>query len=255
MNTRNLLTLIAFGGVVALVACSSSEADKFGSSDSFCSARADAECAQLAPKCGATVDACKQKRMSTCTAANSMAASLGGSYVSSAAQDCIDKINEVYKDKATNVTPDGEADVAKVCGRVFRGSKAANTPCANTIECSGALICDRTVCAAEDITKVSAACNNPGQVCEKGAYCQQQGAVKFCVTKKALNESCTADSPCVESARCVNMCVALVAAGGACNMDADCAPEAPYCDQTSSPKKCRPKYESTSPACRDFGVL
>ena len=252
MNTRNLLTLIAFGGAVALVACTTTEVDKFASSDSFCSAKADAECAQLAPKCGATVDACKPKRLSACSTAASTAASLGGSYVSSAAQDCIDKISEVYKDKAANVTPATEAEAAKVCERVFKGGKAANAPCANNVECQGSLICDRTVCATEEITKITVACNNPGQICEPGAYCTPQGAVKFCVAKKVAGDICDANSPCIETLRCVNHCVALESGGQMCGADSDCAAVAPYCDPST--KKCRPKYESDSAACRDYGI-
>jgi hypothetical protein len=40
-----------------------------------------------------------------------------------------------------------------------------------------------------------------------------------------------------------------------CDDDNGCANEAPYCDLTSMPHVCRPKYESRNPACKDYGAL
>lgn len=254
MNTRNLLTLMAFGGVVALVACTSSLSDdKFGSSDSFCSAKAEAECMQLAKKCGApTVEACKTKRTSTCNSAAGAATATGRGYRSSAAQACIDSINDTYKDNAANVTPDTEVASAKVCDRVFRGSKKERESCSNTFECEGSLICD-SVCATEQAAKQGEGCGNAGQVCEKGTYCQDQGGKKFCNPKNKEGDTCTSTSPCIETLRCVNHCVAKVVIGQPCSTDDECSVDAPLCDQASSPKKCRIKYESTTAACKEFG--
>ena len=252
MNTRNLLILMAFGGVVALAACSTAEADKFGSSDSFCDAKADAECMNLAAKCGATTDACKTLRVSACKTAAATASGGGRSYVANAAQACIDSINDTYKNGAASVSPDAEVATTKVCDRVFRGSKAERDPCGSTGECSGSLICD-TVCATEETVSLNGGCGNAGQVCGTGTYCQDQGGKKFCLSKEADGAICAADKPCIETDRCVNHCVPRATSGQACNTDDDCASVAPYCDTTSSPKKCRPKYESTSGACKDFG--
>lgn len=252
MNTRNLLILMALGGVAALFACSSEDADKFGSSDSFCTSKAETECQLVGtPKCGVAAETCKQARISACKTAAATAAGAGGSYVSSAAQDCIDKIDEIYKG---TINPDTEAEAAKVCDRVFRGSKAVNTQCGSTVECEGSLICDAVikVCAEEQPTSLKSACGNPGQVCEKGSYCQPQGAAKFCVEKKKLNDICGVDNPCDDTLRCVNHCQPRSTGGQACDTDNDCAPEAPFCDTT---KKCRPKYESTSAACKTYGAL
>ena len=254
MKTRNILTLIAFGGAVALVACSSTEEDKFASSDAFCKAKSDAECNGLAKKCGASLDACSKARVSTCNNAAAAAANQGRSYRSNAAQDCIDSINSTYKNNGNDVTPKGEVETTTVCERVFSGSKKASDACANTFECEGSLICDKGVCIKEEKVNVGAQCNNAGQVCETGvAYCQPRGAAKFCVESNKLNEACKADAPCIDSLRCVtDRCVAKVTAGNPCDNDGECATEAPYCDATA--KKCRPKYESTSAACKLYGL-
>jgi hypothetical protein len=251
--TRNLLTLMAFGGAFALVvACSGTDEDKFGSSDQFCSAKAEAECNNLARKCGASLDACKTKRVSLCNAASGAAVSQGRSYKSGAVQDCLDKINDVYKDQAADATPTSEAEAATVCDRVFSGSKKERENCANTYECDGSLLCSSGVCVNQETVSLNGGCANAGQVCETGTYCQQ-GSAKFCVAKNKENDACGVDAPCLETLRCVNRCIPKVTVGQPCDTDDECAVEAPYCDQTTTPKKCRPKYESDTPACKDYG--
>ena len=255
MNTRNLLSLMTFGGLVALVACSSSTTDAgpFASSDSFCASKSEAECNNLAKKCGSSVDACKSKRLDTCNKDAAAAKNVGRAYRSGAAQACIDKINDVYKDQAANITPTTEADAKKICDRVFGGAKQEREPCANTFECDGALVCDG-VCAKEEIVAINGGCGNAGQKCDNDTYCQPTGNKLFCVAKNKLGDNCDAvKNPCIESLRCVNQCTAKETVGQPCSNDGDCAIEAPFCDLTTSPKKCRPKYESSTPACHEFG--
>src|SRR4051812_45552155 len=127
---RNILTLMVCTGLAVLAACSSSEdEDKFASSDVFCASRADAECTNLAASCGATVEACKQKRVTACNSEASAAASKGRSYHSAAAQPCIEATNAVYAPKV--VDPAQEKILADVCARVFTGAKKKNEACAN----------------------------------------------------------------------------------------------------------------------------
>jgi hypothetical protein len=257
MNTRNLLTLMALvpAALVVLVACSSTEEDKFASSGSFCSSKAETLCANLATShCGASVDACKSKQASVCNASASAAQSQGRAYKSGAVQACLDKLNEVYGDSGTHITPTGETEATDVCDRVFRGSKALMTPCANTFECDGSLICDG-VCATKETVGLMGGCGNAGQVCDDATFCAPLGGKNFCVAKKVDGDICDAKSPCVTADRCVNHCVPKVTVGQPCDNDGECANEAPYCDLTSTPHQCRPKYESRNPACKDYGAL
>lgn len=251
---RNLLTVVALGGAVALVACSSSEEEKFSSSDAFCEAKAGAECDNLALSCGNSVDTCKRLRADACKSAGSQATATGRVYKAANAQGCIDAVNTAFSPKV--VDPEKEQLANEACERVYSGTKAKNVQCANTYECDGTMVCDKTVCADKQLTPVGSACGDPGKVCDKGAYCQQQGPNKFCVAKKGLDEICTPDSPCKEDLRCVGgasggSCKPRVAAGGACNVDDDCAKEAPYCDPTG--KTCRQKYQQGTTACKAFG--
>ncbi len=253
MNTRNLLSVIAIGGIVALVACSSTEEDKFASSDSFCSSKAEAECNGLAQKCGATVDACKTERTALCKTGVVTAQGQGRTYKAGKVQDCLDSINNTYRNGATSVTQEAETTTDAVCARVLGGSKAELQACTNTYECDGSLVCDKGVCAPEEKVAMGKQCNNAGQVCESGSYCQQQGATKFCNAKNALAAVCSADAPCAETLRCLTgHCAERVTAGQPCDNDGECGAAAPYCDTAT--KKCRPKYESTSAACQDFGL-
>jgi hypothetical protein len=248
---RKTLTFVALGGVVALFACSSSEDSEFSSSDSFCAAKADTECKHLALSCGVTVDQCKSKRTNLCNGGAATAAGQNRQYRANAARPCIDKTDEVFKEKV--ILPEKEAEVLEVCDRVFGGTLAKNAPCEISLQCEGSMICDRGVCADKLATKLGEACNNPGQVCEKGSFCTLQGQNKFCVAKKKLSEICTAESPCAEDLRCVNSCVPRVTVGGKCDNDGECAPEAPYCD--AAKKTCLPKYQAGTAACKEYGAL
>ena len=252
MNTRNLLSVIAFGGVVALVACSSTEEDKFASSDAFCSSKAEAECNGFqGDRCAVPIEACKTKRTGVCKTGVVAAQGQGRTYKPGAVQDCLDAINKTYPKTGSQPTPEAEKAAAAVCDRVLSGSKKELTACANTYECDGALVCDKGICAPEEKVSVGKQCNNAGQVCETGSYCQQQGATKFCNAKNKLNDSCTPDAPCDETLRCLtNHCAERVATGGKCDTDSECAATASYCDAVT--KTCRPRYESSSAACKEF---
>jgi hypothetical protein len=254
MKIRNLLSLVTLGGLVALVACSSDEGSGLGSSDAFCSAKAETECKNLAKKCGAPDEtACKSKRVAICNNAAAAAANEGRSYRANAAQDCLDTIDDVYRDGGNSITADGELQVTKVCERVFGGNKQERQSCAKTFECDGSLICSNNVCIVEETVALNGGCANAGQVCEKGTYCQTQGGNKFCVAKNPEGEACSDSSPCIETLRCATRCVAKMPAGEPCNTNDDCADQAPLCDLTTSPRKCRPKYESTTSVCKEYG--
>ncbi len=256
MTRKPLLTLIAFGAfaLAPVLACSSEEEEQpYASVSSFCDAKATTECTSLAAACGTTIEVCKPKRVDACNGAAGGATGTGRAYRPNAAQPCLEKLAEVYAGKGIGLTAAQEAAATKVCERVFGGSKALNERCGTTAECSGALICD-TQCAAELVKNKGEGCGNAGDVCAKGTYCQTADAGKrFCVDRNKLADICAADAPCSEDLRCVSRCLAKVAGGQPCDKDADCADEAPFCDLTTMPRKCRPKYQAGTAVCKDFG--
>jgi hypothetical protein len=251
---RKTLLVLASGGVVALFACSSDTDDKYGDTNSFCAAKADAECQQLAAGCGASIDGCKSIRTSACT--SSIPA--GRTYTSAKAQECLDKITAVYSKRSFSSAE--EKDVNNVCGRVFAGNVNKNAACQTDFDCISDFVCDKGVCATLSAKSKGDPCANPGEVCSSDSYCANQGANKFCVAKNPINHTCDKDNPCEDTLRCI---VGAGAANGSCqpklnpsdkcDADIEC-PEAttpPYCDPKQ--KKCLPKYGLGTASCGDFG--
>lgn len=241
--------VVACAGAVALIACSSEEAgDTYPGVGSFCSAYADALCQGVAAGCGTSADNCKTRAVSKC---NGDSAALGRAYKASAAPDCVGKTKSLFAQKA--FTAEQEQEQKDACGRTFGGTVAKNGPCRVDYECQEKMLCDKGLCSDKTARKLGEACNNPGDICEKGAYCGNQGAVKFCLPKKADGDLCPPDVPCKEELRCVGYCKAKVGPGEPCDADTDCqqATTSPYCDPLQ--KKCLPKYGLGTDSCKQIG--
>jgi hypothetical protein len=252
---RKTFLVLACGGIVALVACSADTTDdKYGDTGSFCAAKADAECQQLAAGCGASVDSCKTIRTSTCT----NAVPGGRTYTSSKAQACIDKITAVYSKKS--FTADEEKDVQNLCGRVFAGSVQKNQACQSDFDCAGDMICDKGVCGDKAVKNTDDGCNNPGEVCNTDAYCGNRGNLKFCIAKNQQDANCDKDNPCLDTLRCIigsgvtnGTCKPKLNPGDPCDTTDQCpaATTPAYCD--SKQKKCLPEYGLGTQSCVDYG--
>jgi hypothetical protein len=251
---RQVLGSVAFGIGIAVVACSSSTpADKYPTVDSFCTAKADAECVQskVADACGVTADTCKAARTNACktVAANAV----GRNYTPGLAEDCINKTLAVYQDRV--IDPTKEDAYNDACNRVFAGTKNKSDPCTGLYDCSGSLICDtdKGFCADKVEKQLKDFCNNPGEVCATGLYCQQQGSTRVCQPKVAQGQPCSQTSPCLETLRCTNTCVPKAASGEACDANTDCSTNA--CDTSGTPHKCIARqYASENGSCKDFGA-
>lgn len=238
--------LLSVAGACALVACSSDEAtEKYPSSDSFCTAKADEECKAAASLCAATVDACKGRRVTSCQQAASAASSSGRTYRPGSAEKCINETRDLYAAKTIDLAK--EKTVNETCERVFTGSKKQGEACAAPYECEGTLICDK-VCTTATQKKKDEPCNNPGDTCETGTYCGLRGDVKFCNAKNDVGDICDAKTPCLETLRCVTRCQEKVAAGQPCDTGDDC--QTAFCN---AEKKCAAKLVGGSGKCSDFG--
>lgn len=248
---RKSLTF-AFGaltfGLVALVACSSDEGERYPDTSSFCEAKAQEECNGVAAVCGATVEACKAKRLSPCNEAAVAATAQGRKYKASLAESCLSKTRELYN--ARIVAPEKEAEQIDTCARVYEGTVLKNAACKDSYECQGALVCDKGVCSDKTERKQGDPCNNPGEVCAKGSYCGSQGQLKFCLPKKVKGDLCNADVPCAEDFRCIGTCTEKKQAGGDCATNDDCASAAPSCEAARCIAK---SFAAGTPACKAFG--
>lgn len=254
---RRALGLIVVGGVLVLVACSDDATpEKYPTADSFCTAKATEECKVAAGPCAVPEATCQQKRKDACnTGLAATATGQGRTYKSANAENCIAKTTAVYADRT--IDPAKETAYIEACEKVFAGLKKVNEACSNLYECEGDLLCDldKKVCATKKVTGNEAPCNNPGDICDKGLYCQQKGALKFCTKKNAVGETCRTDgsAPCLEELRCNgSSCVAKQPAGELCDTNDECTTG--LCDTTTTPRKCRAKqYASENGSCSDFG--
>ncbi|HEY8076126.1 MAG TPA: hypothetical protein VIF62_18500 [Labilithrix sp.] len=253
---RNTILVLACGGFVALAACSSSDSDKYPDANSFCAAKADAECTNIAPGCNATLEACKTVRTDTCTSEGTTS---GRAYTPSKAQNCIDQVNAVYSKKT--FTADDEKTVTNACERVFAGSVAQDAPCKIDFDCQGDMICDKGVCENKVDKSAGALCGNPGEVCDDSSFCNTGVQPVKCQPRAAQAAACSPTSPCDKTLRCViagtmmmGTCQALENPNDPCNVDSDCSASTtpPYCDPNQH--KCLPKYGLGTKSCTDFGA-
>ena len=208
-------------------------------------------CKAVGAACSVTDDKCKDSRKSACLSATGAAAGQGRTYRPANAEACITKTTDVYKDRVIDAVKEAAFKVA--CDRVFTGTKKKSEACTNEYDCEGTLVCDtdKGFCADKVEKKDNDPCNNPGDICGKGLYCQQRGTTKFCTPKNKLGDSCNLkDAPCLEDLRCnATSCVALQAAGQPCDTSDECSTG--FCN---TDRKCQAKqYASETGTCKDFG--
>lgn len=249
---KSAWTLLAVCSLV-VVACSGSEEDKYSGVGAFCDAKAKEEC-RVAAKCAATEQACLTARRDACTKAAEAATVGTRAYRSNKAEACVDKTRETYA-KGT-ITPSDLAALNDVCARVFQGTVSQPGGCETSYDCADGLICDKKRCASRVEKRSGELCGNPGEVCERGAFCAPDQGVMNCVTKKARGEQCDPQTaPCLEDLRCDGTCQDRFQSGAACTSDADCASGAPFCDPYIG-NKCDAGliFAPGAAACRDYGA-
>jgi hypothetical protein len=247
--------LLGVSGTLALIvvaACGEDDpVDKYPTIDSFCVAKAAQECDAVAAACSVSDDTCKGARKNACLTAASTATGQGRTYRSANAQNCIDKTTVLYGDRVLDPTKEQAFETA--CERVFIGSKKKSEACTNAYDCEGDLVCDldKGFCAEKVTRKLKDGCNNPGDICDKGLFCNAEGGAKFCETKNALGTACLPPAgPCLENLWCnAGTCAALKAAGDTCAANEECVTN--FCNPD---KKCQAaQYASETGTCKDFG--
>lgn len=228
MNLRALTPpgFAALSLAAVLAACGSEDAGpKYASVEAFCTDYATTACKEVSPKCSIVDATCQQKAKAEC---NGIAtAATGRNFNSGAGEACIGKLRDTYGKQGT-ITGAEFAALGEACQRAFQGSAAKLGSCKVDYDCTGSLICDKTLCADKVQKNLDELCGNPGEVCAKGSYCTGD-AVKKCVAKRKGGEACGATQPCQEDLRCLSsICAPLVGAGEKCETSADCSTG--YCD-------------------------
>lgn len=282
MRIRQIVGALA-GVAVAMaagVACAPKKSAPYPDVESFCNAKAQAEC-QIATTCLIEATDCEAERASLCNAdATSATASGTRDYTQGNAQACIDALDAVYGNGATKVSfaqLEGMGSVSDICERVFSGNAGMNEPCQSSYDCTGDNICASVtpgvssgdggagpyVCAPPGAPIAEGQfCTTPGSTCVTDSYCAvKPGSAATCVPAMQENQPCnTVTAPCVSAQRCESQagvtgqtCEPRVALGQPCQTSDDCAPAAPYCDPYVG-NLCTPglSFAAGAPDCKAF---
>lgn len=241
------LSLVA---LLVIGACGSDEEPRFPTVDSFCEAKAAAECKVAAGPCAIAEASCRATRRTTCLGEGSAATAQGRTYTSSLAEDCIGKTTAVYADRVPDAAK--EAAYVAACAHVFAGNKELSAACTTEYECKTGLVCDveKGFCGTPATKRNNDPCNNPGEICDVGLYCQQRGSSRFCSPKGKVGDVCSATFPCSEDLTCNGkVCVDKLASGEPCETGAECVTT--LCN---SAKRCAARqFPTATGTCEDFG--
>ena len=247
MKVRRLLAGAAVLAVIA--ACGSDDAPKYQDAHSFCDAKATEECKVASSPCAVTSSICHSARMTVCLGDATAASTEGRTYTQSLAATCLARTDAVFADRIPDATKEAAYDDA--CARVFAGSKTLSQACTSEYECVQDLVCDveKGFCGAKVVKKNNEPCNNPGEICAVGLYCQTRGASKFCSPKAKEGDVCSATSPCDDDLSCNTTCIAKLEAGDPCDSSAQCSTA--LCNAR---KNCAARqFPSVTGTCADFG--
>jgi hypothetical protein len=239
----HLIHVLAVAGL--LTACTSEDPVPAKTVQTFCAAKAAAEC-QVAARCGTDVTACSTQRQTLCETAAADAASFGRVFSATQSEACVAKVKALYV-KVTPITPTELAAVADACERVMAGTVKALEACpAGTYQCSGKLICDKGFCGTPTAKASGQPCANPGDICGAAFHCAANASgLPICQANVVKGQPCSATAqangpgPCLSTLRCdtTSTCTDRIASGGDCTPGADeCVATAPYCHPTL--KKC-----------------
>jgi hypothetical protein len=239
------VTCLAVVSLVFGAACSSKVADQYPTVDSFCGAKAQAEC-QVSARCAVTVEACVQSRSGACLSASSATMTASArTYTAPNAPACLDAVQRVY---AAGTVPPTELDetrassMAAVCAQVFLGRADRNEACSIDTDCAVGRMCAPAiigttlrVCADRVVKSRGEFCSDPGSVCEDGTYCATAHGAPICAPRAAAGDVCSLAVPCADGLRCdgESRCSEKLAPGAICVSNDDCSAAAPMCDRAA----------------------
>ena len=247
MKLRGILAGAAV--LAAIAACGSDDVPKYQDANSFCDAKATEECKVASGPCAVTTAICHGARMAACLGDAAAATSEGRTYAQGLAATCLARTDAVFADRVPDATKEAAYDDA--CARVFAGNKTLSQACASEYECVQDLVCDveKGFCGTKAIKKNNEPCNNPGEICDVGLYCQARSSSKFCSPKAKEGDACSATFPCDDDFTCKTTCMAKLEAGDSCATSAECVT-----NLCNAQKKCAARqFPSTTGTCADFG--
>lgn len=218
------ISSFAVGGVLAAAACVAT-GPKYPFLNSFCQARATAECSH------AVVEACAVADMPTCVtnrqAICETSAPPNTVYNPDAAEGCVDEVASAYADAQLTLVETQAINAA--CLPVFNGPGATGAACQVDLDCQvGSMLrcvlapnSTQGTCQVPVMVMGGGSCMAPAEQCVAGYHC---GLTANCDIDPALGDPCAPNNPCAPSLACAasGMCANKSADGSPCTTDDDC---------------------------------
>jgi hypothetical protein len=256
----------------AIVGCSST-ADPYPDPNTFCAAKATAECNSgstggIAAACNVAVTDCVNARQQACVSYANTAAQNGRAFSANNAPACIAAVEMAYASPIVDYTMLQTVSAACEQG-AFPGTIAAMGTCKTSAECAssaddaGALVCSPVnpgssvlECATPIDVAAGGQCGNFGSVCAAGTYCLGSKTTPYeCQNGAPVGGTCTPSKGCAVGGYCLmnggqteGTCAETSSqAGAACSSDVSCGgggplgstptSASPYCDFLVTPNQ------------------
>lgn len=211
--------------LILVGACSDAQGPRYPDLNSFCSARASAECnTQVTLACASpTSSMCVAKRQLICV--SSMPA--GTTYNASSADGCITEVSNAYAD--ARITVEESNSIHAACMTVFDGPGDRDAACfedtdcivSRGLRCVGATGSSKGACEVPREMEGGGSCSATDALCTRGYHC---GPTLHCDINAAMNEACDDRTPCGMYLQCssAGLCVPRFADGSTCTTADEC---------------------------------
>jgi hypothetical protein len=215
------------GAAILLLAsaCIVKNGPKYPDVNSFCSARASAECSSEVLLACAIPDAstCTAKRRALCLSS----VPPGTVYNPNSAENCVTQVTGAYADAKVTLAESSAIDAA--CLPVFDGPDGKDANCQKDSDCqvSTGLRCillpgsAQGTCQVPQIVQGGGVCAAMNARCIAGFHC---GPTAHCDINAAVGEACSPPIPCGPDLQCSSggVCVNKTADGSMCATDDEC---------------------------------
>jgi hypothetical protein len=193
--------------------------------NSFCQARATAECSNaVVLACAVAVSTCVTNRQAVCVTS----APPNTVYNPDAAEGCVDEVASAYADAKLTLLESQAIDAA--CLPVFNGPGVTGAACQVDTDCQvGSMLrcvlapnSNQGTCQVPEMVMGGGSCSAPAEQCIAGYHC---GLTANCDIDQAAGETCAASTPCAPGLACgaSGTCVSKSPDGSQCTTDDDCA--------------------------------
>lgn len=214
---------MALAAALAITGACTAKGPKYPDLNSFCNARASAECSTaVVLACAAPNPTCTSKRQALCVSTAPARA-----YNAGAAEDCVTQVTNAYAD--AKITLDESKSIDSACLPVFEGPGVTGSACHVDSDCrtSTGLRCvlsagsSQGTCQVPQMVMGGGSCAAANQQCVTGYHC---GTNFYCDINAIDGAACSSQNPCAPGLLCASTgkCQAKFADGVACVSGDEC---------------------------------